>query len=137
MPYTIRKRDTYRWPVRHVVEIVKGREVEMAFDGVFKAIPTKRVNELLVACAKGDMEDGAFLDEVFAGWDDLELEPEPVVHASAPPPAKLPFEYDAANLQLLIETYPGITGSIAAAWTESVVGGAAALKNLLRRRPGG
>lgn len=113
MAATLKKRDTFRWTVEHLVQIVSGVPEFMKFDAVFRAVPQTRVVEIMGLAKKGELKDDAFLAEVLVGWADLDDE------------AGKPLEFTPENLAQLREAYPGIVGSITRAFTESVMGGAA------------
>jgi len=115
MAFTIKKRESYRWTVEHVVEVRNGKPELMSFDAEFKAIGRKRAEELLERARRLDIKDSEFLDEVLAEIHGLEGEGGKV--------------YRRGDLDELAELYPGLITSISDAWIKSMVGGAAARKN--------
>lgn len=117
MAFTIKKRESYRWTVEHVLEKRQGKHEVMAFDVEFKAMPQSRIEKLLEQARDLKINDLDFMAEVLVGWHGLDDE-----SGSA-------FAYSRAHLEHLLEQYPGIAASFSRAWTESVLGGAAARKN--------
>jgi hypothetical protein len=118
--FTIKKRESYRWPVEHVIAISAGKPEKISFDAEFRALGQARISELLKLAAVMEIKDEAFLDEILAGWHDLK---------DGRNGEETPFPFSKQNLSELQELYPGITASFSRSWTESVLGGNAARKN--------
>lgn len=97
----------------------EGKPNVMRFDAEFKALRTPQVGELLERLRAGGMKDQEFLREILVGWHGLGDGREGEVTELA---------YDQTNLELLIELYPGLVGSITQAYMDSV-SGATARKN--------
>ena len=115
MAFAIKKRDSYRWTVEHVIGKIKGKQELMSFDAEFKALPQARLDEMMTLAQVGKLSNGTLLDEVLVGWHDLSRD-------------EAEFTYGKTNLDMLAELYPGILGSIVRAYMDSIVG-AAATKN--------
>ena len=115
MAYTIKKRESYRWTVEHVVARRAGKDEVMVFDVEFKALGKSRVQELLEHARKGEVKDDEMIEATLAEIHDL-------VDENQKP-------YVKADLEQLAEMFPGLIASIAEAWARSVAGGAAARKN--------
>jgi hypothetical protein len=113
--FTVKKRDSYRWTVEHTIAVRAGKPEVMTFDAEFKALGKKAIEDLMERARKGAVQDGEMLDQTLLEIHDL-------VDENSKP-------YTKADLEALCEVYPGLLGSIAEAWTRSVVGGAAARKN--------
>lgn len=123
MAFQIKKRDSYRWAVEHVLEQrADGKDEKMVFDAEFKALPSTRVAELVTMSrlVSEKTSDKDFLDEVLVGWHGLD-------DGRETPPA--PFPYSVANRDLLLDLYPGLAAALAKSWATSVLGGAAVRKN--------
>jgi hypothetical protein len=115
MAYTIKKRESYRWTVEYVLAVKQGVSEVMAFDAEFKALGQKRTNELLSRARDLAIKDKEFADEILIELHDLEGEGGKV--------------YRKADLEELGELFPGLFSAIGRAWSQSVLGGAAARKN--------
>jgi len=120
MGFSIKKRESYRWTIEHVIEKREGRSVTISFDAEFKALGQARVNELLKLASTLQIDDDAFLTEILVGWHDAKDERTGEARE---------FPYSSENLAELREAYPGIVTSLSRAWTDSVLGGGAARKN--------
>lgn len=108
MAYTIRKRESYRWTVEHVIEVRQGKPDAMVFDAEFKALGQARVNELMTRARSLAIQDPEFADAILVDIHELTDEGGKVYHL--------------ADLQELAERFPGILGSIGSAWMLSVQG---------------
>lgn len=117
MPFVIKKRDSYRWTVEHALEKRAGKMELMVFDAEFKALPQSRIEKLLEQGRELRITDLEMLGEILANWHGLKNEDGST------------FEYNEANLKQLLEDFPGMAASFSKAWTDSVLGGAAARKN--------
>lgn len=123
MAFQIKKRESYSWTVNHVVSRSEGEPNLMVFDAEFKALPQSKVRDISERLRKRAINDDQFIDEILSGWRGLANE------------AGETFDYSPANLKTLMELFPGLVGSITAAWFESVLGlgdsilGKAARKN--------
>lgn len=117
MAFTIKKRESYRWTVEHVIEKRQGKNEVMSFDAEFKALPQSRIEKLLEQARDLKIDDLDFMGEVLIGWHGLDDE------------SGNAYAFTRANLEHLLDTYPGIAASFSRAWTDSVLGGAAARKN--------
>lgn len=120
MAFTIRKRESYRWTVEHALQKVGGKPDVITFDAEFKALPQKRIEELMARARVGEADDEAFFTEILVGWHGLEDGRGEQSEA---------FPYSPENRRLLLDLYPGIASSFSRAWVESVIGGGAARKN--------
>ena len=109
----VKKRESYRWTVEHVVAKRSGKAEVFAFDVEFKALSQSKVNELAIRAAKLQLPVDDFIAETFAGWHDMTKEG-----------AVEPWAYSPEAVKELIELYPGLPSSLIAAWTESVTGAA-------------
>ena len=117
--FEVKERKSYTWTVEHVAGEKGGKPNVMRFDAEFKALRTPQVGELLERLRAGDMKDQEFLREILMGWHGL---------GDGRAGELTEFAYDQTNLELLIDLYPGIVGSITQAYIDSV-SGAAARKN--------
>src|SRR5258706_14286768 len=112
MAFAIKKRDSYRWTVEHIIGKTDGKPEVMRFDAEFKALSRTEYQALsarLTGAAK--MSDEQFTDEVLRGWHGLAGED------------GAEFAFDKTNLAKLLDLYPGIAGSIMSAFMDSVSGG--------------
>jgi len=111
---TIKKRESYRWSVRHEVAQRAGKPEYLEFDVEFKALPLAKVNELIARSAIGELGNQAFVEETMVGWHDMQRDGDAA-----------PWAFSVAAVLELCEQYPGMPRSIVVAWTDSVSGGAA------------
>jgi len=109
MAFTIKKRESYQWTVEHVISKEDGKPEVMRFNAEFKALSKSKVKELAERIGNG-MKDDEFLDDALIGWSGLKDETGD-------------FAYTDSNLERLLESFPGLAGSIYTAWFESVSGG--------------
>lgn len=110
MAYTIKKRESYRWPVEHTLEVRDGKPDVMGFDAEFKAVRQAEVQELMDRARARSITDAEFLDAIVVEIHGLQGEDGKV--------------YRKADIEELVELFPGLIASISRAWTESVVGAA-------------
>ena len=108
----IKKRESYAWTVEHVLSVRAGKPELLKFDVEFKALPKKRVVEIMTGLASGKFDDEAFIGEIMVGWHDMKREDE------------TPWEFSVAAVLELCEMYPSMTSSITNAWTQSILGAA-------------
>lgn len=112
MAFAIKKRDSYRWTVEHIIGKTDGKPDVMRFDVEFKAV-SRTEYQALAARLTGPskMSDEQFTDEVLRGWHGLDGED------------GAEFAFDKTNVAKLLELYPGIAGSIMSGFMDSVSGG--------------
>lgn len=113
MAHVVKKRDTYRWTVDHVIEVRAGKQEVMSFDAEFKALPKSKIEDLmkqaqLAARGESALKDDAFIGEVLHELHGIVRED------------NTPFR--KADLDELVEIFPGLLTSLGRAWTESVLG---------------
>lgn len=109
MPFSIKKRDSYRWTVEHVLSLKNGKPDEvMTLDVEFKALSAKEAGAALDVCRTDAKE---FFKLVLVGWHD----------------APEGWEFSLEKFEELLEAYPGMSGAFMRAYLES--NGAAARKN--------
>lgn len=104
----MRKSQTFSCSVRHINR--ENGAAVVTFIAEFRALKRARVDALLARASAGTLGDDAFLEEALAGWSGLSGG----VNAE--------FVYDAANLAALCERYPGLAGSIVAAYAQAEAG---------------
>jgi len=110
--FAIKKRDSYRWTVEHIIGKTDGKPEVMRFDAEFKALSRTEYQALSARLTGATrMSDEQFTDEVLTGWHGLVGED------------AAEFAYDKTNVAKLLELYPGIAGSIMSAFMDSVSGG--------------
>lgn len=110
MAFTIRKRESYRWPVEHTIEVRDGKPEVMSFDAEFRACKQAQVKDLMDRARASSITDAEFLDAILVEIHGLQDEAGKV--------------YRRADLDELLELFPGLIASLSRAWTESVVGAA-------------
>jgi hypothetical protein len=82
----------------------------VTFTAEFRALKRARADALLASANAGTLDENAFLKETLIGWSGLSGG----INAE--------FVYDAANLAALRERYPGMVGSMVAAYAEAEAG---------------
>jgi len=120
MAFTIKKRESYRWTIEHALEKREGKVESVTFDAEFKALPQKKIEELMEKARGLKIDDLTFLDEILVGWHGLDDARGEQAEA---------FPFNRENVRALLELYPGIGASLSKGWTDSVLGWAATRKN--------
>ena len=108
----IKRRESYRWTVEHVIGKRNGKPDVLAFDIEFKALPESKVYDLIAEARAGALGNDRFIEEAIIGWHDMKRDDGAV------------WEFSAEALKELCEQFPGMPASLSRAWTESVTGAA-------------
>ncbi len=112
MPFTVRKRESYRWTVEHLLSMRDGKPDEMLkFDVEFKALSAKEAEDAINGIKSDPDSPWTFCERVLVGWHD----------------APHGWEFSIEKLKELCDFYPGLTGSLLRAFMASL--GVAAQKN--------
>ncbi len=106
----IKKRDSYRWTVKHTISQRAGKPELLTFDIEFKALSQSRVTELVGLALTQKLPNELFITETMVGWHDLKREDNTA------------WEFSIAAVRELCELYPGMPASLSRAWSESVNG---------------
>lgn len=109
MAFVLKQSDRYSWPVQVERPIDGGRHERESFDAEFKRIPQSRINEIVDAAEKGDVDFASVADEIVVGWKGITDE------------KGEEFPYSEGNKDMILEV-PLVAASIVRAWLESLAG---------------
>src|SRR5258708_4506337 len=111
MAWSVKKRETYRWTVEHMVSMKNGAPFEvMKIDFEFKIVPVKEIEDQANKVRADLMDPWDFFGNVLAGWHD----------------APDGWEFSIDKLKELCLLYPGFEGSLTRSLRNSLLGGSAA-----------
>lgn len=114
MAWSVKKRESYRWSVEHVVSMKNGAPLEvMKIDVEFKVLSIKEIEEQVNKVRTELMDPWEFFGNVLAGWHD----------------APEGWDFSIDKLKELCLLYPGFEGSLTRSLLASLLGGSAARKN--------